>query len=274
MIEQTFVTLRNKLKDKTAMVEQLQAELDSSERTAFELEGKLNHLQRAYSDRERELKAYDSCIRTRDGIIEKLRADIKGHESAGRHLREELDRMNKLLNYRNETIQELRKDMDRSIPSLREDLKGRDDTIALLNKKIVEQADQIRTMQALAGTPWTYTPTQTFAEMPPADIAGNPVSWATGSPVAQIKATVDNKGVPVDLQITQPFDYVKQIESAMPLKFAPMPANDVDAVDLNSLLDRFRDHRDRLGELRNQMEQNSRDILSLYARVQAVEDRS
>ncbi len=37
----------------------------------------------------------------------------------------------------------------------------RDDTIALLNKKIVEQADQIRAMQALAGKPWVPTPTVT-----------------------------------------------------------------------------------------------------------------
>jgi hypothetical protein len=179
--------LKAEVKEKVRLIEDLRAELDSENLNVQTLEAKLKHNGDIIDEQAETIQYKTRSLVDRDNLIDGLRREVAGHINVTTNLRGEIDRLttsNKALgqevtrvtsdrNYlrgkfagKDQTIQEMRKDLDRSIQSLREDLKGRDDTIALLNKKIVEQADQIRAMQALAGKPWTYAPTQTFAEMP------------------------------------------------------------------------------------------------------------
>jgi uncharacterized coiled-coil protein SlyX len=208
----------------------------------------------------------------RDNLIDGLRKEVDRLTKSNENLSQEIGRVNcdrtygrgriktlrEELAQRDETIQlltsklgekgdeikALREEVGRA-DDLRADIACRDETITRLNDDLcssrleLAQArnslDVMRAMQAGQERGWTYTKVDT--SVPPTDIAGNPIQWSTNGPVAQIKATVENKGVPVDLEISQP------------LKFAPMPMNDVGAVDLK--------------ELQKQIDQNRKDIHSL-----------
>lgn len=239
--------LRAEVKEKVRLIEDLRAEMDSESLNVQTLEAKLKHSQEKLDEAEKTIKSLNQGWMNRDNLIDGLRREVEHLTTSNKALSEELGRVTSDRNYlrdktaeKEQTIQEPGKDLDRSLKSLREDLKGRDGTIALLNKKIVEQADQIRALQGLTGHPWSYVDS-----LPKTDIAGNPVVWSTNGPVAQMKTN----------------------ES---LKFAPMPANDVDMVDLRELQRQVTDLIIRFDQFRQYS--ISRET-RLAARVEKLEEK-
>ncbi|TXH10215.1 MAG: hypothetical protein E6R03_15760 [Hyphomicrobiaceae bacterium] len=239
--------LRAEVKEKVRLIEDLRAEMDSESLNVQTLEAKLKHSQQKLDEAEKTIKSLNQGWMDRDNLIDGLQKQVDSLTANNTALGEELARVTSDRNYlrdktaeKEQTIQELGKDLDRSLKSLREDLKGRDDTIALLNKKVVEQADQIRTMQSLAGAPWSYVDS-----LPKTDIAGNPVVWSTNGPVAQMKTN----------------------ES---LKFTPIPANEVDMVDLRELQRQVTDLIIRFDQFRQYS--ISRET-RLAARVEKLEEK-
>lgn len=200
--------LRAEVKEKVRLIEDLRAEMDSESLNVQTLEAKLKHSQEKLDEADKTIKSLNQGWMNRDNLIDGLRREVEHLTTSNKALSEELGRVTSDRNYLRGKVAGMR-----AAQSLQEDLKGRDDTIALLNKKIVEQADQIRTMQALAGTPWVPTPT------------------------------------------------VTSVSSSQPLKFAPMPANDVGIVSLK--------------ELQKQVEQNRKDIqvLTLVAEQYPAVDK-